>query len=131
MKKITQLLKKSAALVVLLITVSAFLVSCQEDKVIVQNPPPEQSIEPGSDLVNLMRNVSENDVSVDNIIDGTDCSSIQFPFTVIAGGIEVTIDSIEDLLVIQQIIDDNQGNSNIEILFPITIILPDYTTIVI
>lgn len=131
MNKMTQLLKNSAAIVALLITVSLFSLSCQEDKVIVQNPPPEQSIEPGSDLVNLMRNVSENDVSVDNIIDGTDCSSIQFPFTVIAGGIEVTIDSIEDLFIIQQLIDDNQGNGNIEILFPITIILPDYTTIVI
>lgn len=131
MKNISRNLKHSVALFVLLITISLFTVSCQKEKTVVRNPPPEQTIDAGSNLVNLMREMAENDGTVDNIIDETSCSSIQFPFTVIAGGIEVTIDSIEDLLIIQQLFDDANGDIDIEILFPITIVLPDYSTIVI
>ena len=114
----------------LFVALTLVFTSCQKEKMVVENPAPEETIEANSVLANSMSTIAENDGTLDNIIDSNDCSSIQLPVTVIINGIEIIIDSIEDLLQIQAILDQFP-DGNIEIIFPITIILNDYTTIVI
>ncbi|MFL0352090.1 LamG domain-containing protein [Xanthomarina sp. GH4-25] len=104
--------------------------SCQ-DEVIEETPPNEQEvIQPNSNLANLMRNTSANDGSVDDILDNSDCFTVNLPVTIIANGIILTIETIDDLSLLEAIFDaSNTDDDDVEFLFPVTIILNDYTEV--
>lgn len=107
-------------------------VSCQEEANEETPPNQEETIAPNSTLANLMRHTSSNDGTIDNIMDGSDCFSVNLPVTIVANGITLTIESIDDFSLIEAIFDENNTNEDtIEFLFPITIILNDYTEITI
>ncbi|PNQ73438.1 hypothetical protein C1T31_07980 [Hanstruepera neustonica] len=107
-------------------------VSCQEEANEETPPNQEETIAPNSTLANLMRHTAANDGTIDNIMDGSDCFSVNLPVTIIANGITLTIESIDDFSLIEAIFDENNTNEDtIEFLFPITIILNDYTEITI
>ena len=90
----------------------------------------EDTIEAGSTTASLIMNTSSNDGSYDNIVDESSCIAIQFPYTVEIAGIEINIDSIEDLRLIEEIFDEFDDDLDIlEIVFPITIILSDFTEV--
>ncbi len=105
--------------------------ACQQEAVeITQNQ--DEVFEPTSNVASLVRSTASNDVSSDNIMDGTDCFSVNLPVTIIANGITITIDSLEDLELLEEIFEEfNDDEDILEFLFPITIILNDYTEIVI
>jgi hypothetical protein len=72
------------------------------------------------------------DGSDDNIIDKSSCSSIVLPIIVVANGLEIHLDSEEDLVTVEKILDQFEWDDDIiEILFPITVILADHTELVI
>ena len=78
-------------------------------------------------LTSLINATSKRDGSADNIIDKASCLSVEFPITVFANGVEITLDSKEDLKVIETIFkayDDD--DDKIDIVFPITVILSDH-----
>ncbi len=118
-------------LVLLAITTSA-LVSCQEPIEEIIDPPAESVIAPNSNIATLLQQVSLNDGSSDNIVDSASCLSLAFPFTVNANGLEVIIDSEEDLELIEDIFDEFEEDDDLlEILFPVTVILADHSEFVI
>jgi len=105
--------------------------SCQ-DEVFEETQNQEQTLEPNSSVVNLMQATTSNDGAVDNLLDNTDCFSIELPVTIIANGITITISSLEDLELLEDIFDEFEDDEDsLEFLFPITIVLNDYTEIVI
>jgi hypothetical protein len=106
--------------------------SCQKETTEITDPNNEETLVANSNLANLMRFTATNDGSVDNIIDFANCLEVQFPVVVIVNDITITINSLEDLDLIEDIFDEFEDDENdIEIVFPITIISSDYTEVVI
>jgi len=118
----------------LTITFFALLVftSCQ-DEIIEETQINEQElIVANSELANLLQSTAARDGSVDNILDNANCLSINLPVTVIVNDITITINTLEDLELIEDIFDEFENDSDVlELLFPITIILNDHEEIVI
>jgi hypothetical protein len=106
--------------------------SCQKE-VFEQTETTEESlIAPNSTLSNLMQFTATNDGSVDDIMDDANCFSVNLPVTVIVNNITITINTLEDLALIEEVFDEYDNDDDIlEFLFPITIILNDYHEIVI
>ena len=108
------------------------LVSCQDEVTEITNPNEEETIVANSPLASLMRNTAANDGSTDNIIDFANCLEIELPVTVIVDGVEIIIDSETDFEDIEDIFDEFDDDiDDLEIVFPITIIFSDYTTLII
>ncbi|WP_411893845.1 hypothetical protein [Winogradskyella sp. A2] len=119
---------------ILLIVLSVLLTttSCRTEDDLSIDPPVEEAIVANSTVANLMSNVAINDGSNDNIIDSANCLSIQLPVTVIVNNIEITInddDGYEDIEDIIDLFDDDIDS--IEIVYPVTVILTDYTAVVV
>ncbi len=112
---------------------SVFLfTSCQEEIIEITNPTEETVIQPDSNLATLMRNTATNDGSADNIIDYANCISVVLPVTVTVNGVTITIESVENYQTIEDLFDVSDVDvDSVEIHFPITIILSDYTAVVI
>ncbi len=116
------------ALVVLVFGLS----SCQEEFEKIGDDPQSETIAANSTTAVLIENTSSNDGSYDNIVDGASCLAIQFPYTVNVNGVEVTIDSESDLDVVEEIFDELDDDDDIlDIVFPITITLSDFSEIAI
>ena len=115
-----------AALVVFVLSLS----SCQEEYEEIGGGPESESISASSTTATLIKNTSSNDGSYDNIVDGASCFAVQFPYTVNVNGVEISIDSKEDLDLIEEIFDELDDDDDIlDIVFPITITLSDFSEI--
>lgn len=116
---------------VFILSIVLLFTSCQEEFEDVGGEE-QETIEAGSTTANLIQNTSSQDGSFDNIVDEASCFAIQFPYTVEVAGIQITIDSIEDLRVIEELFDAFDTDEDIvDIIFPITIVYADYTELVI
>ncbi|MCK8479696.1 hypothetical protein [Psychroserpens algicola] len=119
--------------ILLLITgVLLTFMSCRTEDDLAIDPPVEDTIEANSTIALLMSNVATNDGSYDNIIDNASCLSVQLPVTVTVNGIEITVnddDGYEDIEDIIDLFDDDIDS--IVISYPITVILPDFSTVVV
>lgn len=106
--------------------------SCQ-DEVTEETPTnEEETLVANSNLANLMRNTVTLDGSIDNIIDNANCILVDLPITVVVNGITITIESVEDYDAIEAILDQfTNDEDEVEIQFPIVIILSDYTELTI
>lgn len=119
-------------LVLLPLIVLAFMVSCQTEETDITNPPQEEIIEANSQTATLMSRTALNDGSVDNIIDYANCLEVVLPVTVTANGVTITIESYTDYDVLEDLLDAfTDDEDNVVIAFPISVILNDYTEIVI
>lgn len=120
---------KYVSLLFLAITV----IACQEEFEEVGGDGNEQeTITTNSTTADLIIKTASNDGSFDNIVDGASCVAIEFPYTVEVGGIQITIDSREDLHLIEEIFDEFDDDEDIlNIIFPITITLGDFSEVVI
>ncbi len=106
--------------------------SCQEEFEEVNGGTNSETIQANSTTADLIEKTSSNDGSFDNIVDGASCFALKFPYTVEVNGIQVTIDSREDLHTIEDIFDEVDIDEDVlEIFFPITITLADFSEIVI
>ncbi|MEO9511927.1 MAG: hypothetical protein ABJN84_11385 [Flavobacteriaceae bacterium] len=115
-----------------LLTTALIFTSCQEEFEEVGGDEQQETITASSSTALLIENTSSNDGSFDNIVDGASCFAIEFPYTVEVNGVEITIDSREDLHQIEAIFDEVEIDDDIlDIIFPITITLADFTEIVI
>lgn len=115
-----------------LFTMALIFTSCQEEFEEVGGDEQQETIAANSSTALLIEKTSSNDGSFDNIVDGASCFAIEFPYTVEVNGIEITIDSREDLHQIEEIFDEVEIDDDIlDIIFPITITLADFTEIVI
>jgi hypothetical protein len=114
----------------LLFTATLMVTSCQEEFEELPQPDEQQTIMATSSTAQLIQRTSSNDGSFDNIVDGASCFALDFPYTVEVNGIQITIDSREDLQLIEDIFDALDDDVNLlDIIFPITITLGDFTKI--
>ncbi|NAY92975.1 hypothetical protein GTQ34_13710 [Muricauda sp. JGD-17] len=106
--------------------------ACQSEFEEINGGEDTEAIKANSTTAVLIEKTSSNDGSFDNIVDGASCVAVNFPYTVQVNGIEIIIDSREDLHAIEEIFDELDDDEDIlNILFPITITLADFTEIVI
>ena len=106
--------------------------ACQSEFEEINGGDEQETIKASSSTAALIEETCSQDGSFDNIVDGASCIAVQFPYTVEVNGIEITIDSREDLHAIEEIFDEFDTDDDIlDILFPITITLADFTEIVI
>ena len=106
--------------------------SCRTEDDLSIDPPTEATIAPNSTIANLMGRVATHDGSSDNIIDFNSRISVQLPVTVTINGIEIEIVDEDGYQEIEDILDFfNLDFDAIVISYPITVILPNYTTIVV
>ena len=106
--------------------------SCQKEEEIFIDETNEETITANSVLANLLIRTSQNSGSIDDIIDGNSCVSVKFPVTVIANGQEVILTDEDDLDIVEAIFNQFPNDiDTLEIVFPITVILDDYTEVVV
>ncbi|AUC82296.1 hypothetical protein CW733_09205 [Lacinutrix sp. Bg11-31] len=115
-----------------LCVIALLVFACQEELTEVALPNNQEMIIENSSLAELIQNTVSLDGSIDNIIDNANCLLINLPVTVEINGVTVIIDSIEDYQVVEAIFDEiNTDEDSVEILFPITVTLNDYTEVII
>ncbi|QLG46126.1 hypothetical protein [Costertonia aggregata] len=115
-----------------LLILALVFTSCQEEFEQLPDGNEKEVIRASSTTAVLIEKTSSKDGSFDNIVDGASCFAVNFPYTVEIEGIQITIDSLDDLHTIEEIFDEFDGDDDIlEIIFPITITLADFTEIVI
>ena len=106
--------------------------SCQDEFEVISTGDEPQAIMANSSTAELVQKTATRDGSFDNIVDGASCIDIKFPYTVEVNGLELTINSREDLYLIEEIFDEIDDDDDfLEILFPITITSGDFTEITI
>ncbi len=110
---------------ILLTTIMLFcflFFSCQKEKSEFIDENPNETIVANSVLAKLLIKTSKNNGSIDDFIDGTPCTSIQFPYQVKVNGQIISITNETNLLALNTI------TTPILIQFPITVIFEDYST---
>ncbi|HEX9825786.1 MAG TPA: hypothetical protein VGA80_04245, partial [Flavobacteriaceae bacterium] len=108
------------------------LASCQEEAVEITEPNTQETFVAESNLAMLIAQTSTNDGSSDNIIDGANGFSVNLPVTVYANGVEITVNSEADYALIESNFDANEDDEDtLEIVFPITVTMSDYTEVVV
>jgi len=106
------------------------LTSCRKEETELIQGPEEQALMANTVVANLMQKTAMNDGSNDNILDKANCFNIQLPIKVKANGAQLDIISDEDLKAVEFILDDDDDdNDTVEILFPVTITLNDFTEV--
>lgn len=106
--------------------------ACRSEETEILDSPQNETLEANSRVADLMQRTAQNDGSDDNIIDNASCLDIELPVTVVVEGLEIVVNSEEDLELIEDIFDEFDDDEDIlEILFPITIVLADFTEITI
>ncbi|MCF6349569.1 MAG: hypothetical protein L3J23_00870 [Flavobacteriaceae bacterium] len=117
-------------IILLIFALILFLVSCRKEEIELITTPEEEQLLKNSEVAILIQKISTNDGSIDNIIDNTNCLTIQLPVTVIVNGSELEINTIEDYLLIENIFDElDNDEDHLEIQFPITVILVNFIEI--
>ena len=126
MKKTLKLLS------VLMIGFALINTACRSEETEILDSPQNETLEANSRVANLLQRTAQNDGSDDNIIDNASCLDIELPVTVVIEGLEIVVNSEEDLELIEDIFDEFDDDEDIlEIIFPITIVLADFTEITI
>jgi len=113
--------------VILLALVMAFI-ACQNEEPFETDIDSELTLAAESSVIEMMKRTTSNDGSYDNIVDGASCLGIQFPYDVTVNGFELHVETMEDLEKLEKILDAaDEGEHKIQIAFPITVTLADYT----
>lgn len=115
--------------VIILLSFSTY--SCQEEEeTVVQNTA--DSFTKSEAISSLIKRVSQNETSCDNVLDNTSLFSIKLPVTVTVDGHNEVVTSAADYVEIQSIKDEhNYDNDIVYFAFPITIVYPDFSVAVI
>jgi hypothetical protein len=123
----------NAAVAAVLLVGALSFTSCQDEfEEVNTSGAQEESFQATSSTAQLMEKTAFRDGSFDNIVDGSSCFALNFPYTVNVNGLDITVDSMEDLRLIEEIFDEFEDDEDIlEILFPITITLADHSEITI
>jgi hypothetical protein len=114
----------------LLLVASLFAISCRQEESVLIEGPQDEVLKANSAVASLLQRTAMRDGSEDNIVDNANCLSIEFPFTVIVNGMPVTVTSLEDLDTVEDIFDEfDDDDDTLEITFPITIVLSDFSEV--
>ncbi|WP_298534783.1 hypothetical protein [uncultured Algibacter sp.] len=108
------------------------MTSCRKEEMELIEAPSDEALVANSLIVNLMQQVSSNDGSNDNIIDKSNCFNIKYPLKVTVNGQQINVKSEDEYKVIEYIFDDNDDDVDVlDITFPVTIVLEDFTEVII
>lgn len=119
---------KNKFVIVLLLSLTLF--SCRKEEMEIIKPSQEEVL--ANSVADLLLRTASNDGSYDNILDGASCFNIKLPVTVIANGFEVIIETEDDIDTVEDIFDEFDDDiDTLEITFPITIILTDFSEVII
>jgi len=126
-------MKTSLRLFALVSIMGLFLFSgCQKEATEIIDTQSEKVITPDSKIAELVQRTAMKDGSEDNIIDKSSCTSLVLPITVVVNGIEIILDSYEDFVTVEKILDKFDFDDDIiNIIFPVKIILADHSEITI
>jgi len=106
--------------------------SCQEEFDDTPQGENQEAILATSNTAKLIQKVSSKDGSYDNIVDKASCFSLNFPYVVNVNGLDIKIDAKADLKLIERVLDELEDDNDIlEIVFPVTITMADYSEITI
>lgn len=108
--------------------ISLTLASCRKEETEFIQAPEEETLNPNSNVALLMQRTASNDGSNDNIVDRANCFSIAFPYTINVNSQQLYINSQSDFEIIECVFSDDDVNE-VEINFPITIILSDFSEV--
>jgi hypothetical protein len=103
---------------------------CQQEVIEIIQPPAEEVIIPGSPVADLVERVSLKDGSADNILDKASCLTLVLPVTVRIDDDLFRVETEEDLKWIEEILEADDDD-DLEIIYPVTGLLPDYTEVII
>ena len=116
----------------------ALFTACQQEEPFESDIDPEHTLTVDASVVDMLKRTVIFDGSYDNIVDGSSCLAIQFPYSVKVGETELLVETMADFQEIEDILDatlDILGVSmplpTMEIIFPVTITLQDFTQVVI
>ena len=114
------------------IIITVVLNSCQDSIPETIESEEEAQLKPNTNLVSLIIRTTLKDGSKDNIIDKANCITIVLPVTIIVNNVEILISNENDYQLIENAIEEfSNDDDNVQIVFPIEIILIDYTQVVI
>jgi hypothetical protein len=106
--------------------------SCRTEETEFIQTPEDETLVANSNVASLIQRTASNDGSIDNIVDRANCFDIKFPYAVNANSEAVTLNSNTDFATIECILDQSEDDTDtVDIVFPVTIILADFTEIVI
>ena len=105
------------------------ITSCQKEEDVVIDPTDNSgSFNGTSNFAANLLSAAQNNGSLDNIIDGTSCFSIDFPVEVVANGQQLTLNSIDDLQLVEDIFNLFVGDTDVlNLVFPLTLISEDFS----
>ena len=113
-----------------LLTATIILGSCQKEHEELPQSNEEQTIMANSATASLIERAASKDGSFDNVIDGTPCFSIQFPYTVYANGMDIAVEAMDDIPLAKELAGALQVGGNVfEIIFPVTITYSDFSEV--
>lgn len=116
-----------------LFTVLLFIFSgCQEELEEITPPPSDKVLVPNSAVSNYIQSIALHDGSPDNILDNASCISLVLPLTVVVNGQEIEIDSSDDFIEVENILDEFENDDDsLRIIFPASVKLADHTELII
>lgn len=116
--------------ILLLFLTGLIFTSCRTEETEFVQAPEDETLAANSSIASLMQRTASNDGSIDNIVDRANCFDLAFPFMIIVNGAQITVTSQEDYAIIECVFEENEDDiDSLEIVFPITIILADFTEI--
>lgn len=126
-----QRMKLYKPVLMLLIILSA-LTGCQQEADEVILPEPNEAFSASSNAATLLKKVTLQDGSYDNILDSGSCIALVFPVTVTINGQNYVIHTSDELKQVERILDESgEDDDELDLQYPVTITLSDYTSVVI
>lgn len=121
----------SKTIILFLFAISVFT-SCRKEEVVSINPSEEETLDPNSNVADLMLRTVTKDGSNDNILDYANCFTIKLPTTVTANSITIDILTVNDYDLVESIFDEfDEDTDNLTLSFPVTIIRTDFSEIIV
>lgn len=100
------------------------MTSCQTDS----SNGSSNKVTANSTLKTLLKRVTQKRTSSDNVIDSTNCFTVQLPVTVIVNGQTIVLATAADYdAVVNAMEDNNNDDDHVNFVFPITVIFADFT----
>lgn len=115
----------------ILLTTTSILFSCRKEETEFIQTPEDEILGANTNIAALIQRTASNDGSLDNIVDRANCFNIVFPYTVTVNGVDIDVNSQEDYAVIECIFDQSEEINTLNIVFPITIVLADFSEVTI
>ncbi|EDP71024.1 hypothetical protein FBALC1_01032 [Flavobacteriales bacterium ALC-1] len=123
---------KLRVIILLFILTGLIFTACRKEETEFVQAPQDERLVVNSNIASLIQNTVSNDGSLDNIVDRANCFDIVFPYTVNVNSEHVIVNSENDYATIECVFDQSEDDiDDLNIVFPVSIRLPDFTEIVI